>query len=411
MRQLRLLNPTRRDRLRRSLIHPARKHSLPDLTPVRPTLTLALELPAGSAHASAALRAHAIQNAGHDFSTCLSAPLLTNRIRTSRRNDHSTIGRRRCISCSKAAKRSEQRKVKVRLVMNTTPQVELASFGGSGVEMENARRVEMPTLVSTAGRTCSCRRPRPTAQATHTAENARLNRSPAVWKRACILIPRTGGKNHMEATAAYIGNEQCLDVAARENGTREAQDVFSRYLPLLHRTAYRYLANAADAEDAVQDALLSAHKHQDQFRGHAEMSTWLVAIVSNCARMQLRRRPRQIHVSLNEQFGEEQGYTVSERLVDCGPNPEEEYREAELRDRVRQFAEELSPSLRRAFQLRDFDGLTTGEAAQMLGVTDGTVKSQVARARAKLTRVMCCALDVQPRASRTCTSLRVAKGK
>ena len=45
------------------------------------------------------------------------------------------------------------------------------------------------------------------------------------------------------------------------------------------------------------------------------MSTWLVAIVSNCARMQLRRRPRQIHVSLNEQFGDEEGYTLSERLV------------------------------------------------------------------------------------------------
>ena len=215
----------------------------------------------------------------------------------------------------------------------------------------------------------------------------------------------------MEATAAYIGDEQCLDVAARGNKTREAQDVLSRYLPLLHRTAYRYLANAADAEDAVQDALLSAYKHQDQFRGQAQMSTWLVAIVSNCARMQLRRRPRQIHVSLNEQFGEEQGYTVSERLVDCGPNPEEEYRGAELRDRVRQFAEELAPSLRRAFQLRDLDGLTTGEAAQMLGVTDGTVKSQLARARTKLTRVMRRALDVQPRGSRTCTSLRVAEGK
>jgi RNA polymerase sigma factor (sigma-70 family) len=214
----------------------------------------------------------------------------------------------------------------------------------------------------------------------------------------------------MQATAVHIGNERCLD-AARGNETREAKDVFSRYLPLLHRTAYRYLANAADAEDAVQDALLSAYKHRDQFRGQAQMSTWLVAIVGNCARMQLRRRPRQIHVSLDEQFGDEQGYSLSERLVDCAPNPEEKYRKAELRDRVMRFAEELSPALRRAYQLRDLDGLTINEAAQILGVADGTVKSQVARARAKLTRVMRRALDVRPRASRTCTSLRVAEGK
>ena len=109
----------------------------------------------------------------------------------------------------------------------------------------------------------------------------------------------------MQATAAYIGSEQHIDIAAPEKETREPQDVFSCYLPLLYRTAYRYLGNAADAEDAVQDALLSAYKHLDQFRGQAQMSTWLVAIVSNCARMQLRRRPRQIHVSLHEQLGDE----------------------------------------------------------------------------------------------------------
>jgi len=215
----------------------------------------------------------------------------------------------------------------------------------------------------------------------------------------------------MQATAAYIGNEQSLDVAARGSETREAQDVFSRYLPLLHRTAYRYLANAADAEDAVQDALLSAYKHLDQFRGQAQVSTWLVAIVSNCARMQLRRRPRQIHVSLDERFGDEEGYSLSERLLDCAPNPEEEYREAELRERLMQFAEELSPTLRRAFQLRDLDGLETSETAQILGVAEGTVKSQVARARTKLTRVMRRVLDVEPRASRTSTGLRVAERK
>jgi RNA polymerase sigma-70 factor, ECF subfamily len=215
----------------------------------------------------------------------------------------------------------------------------------------------------------------------------------------------------MQATAAYIGIEQCLDMPVRENETREAQDVFSRYLPLLHRTAYRYLANAADAEDAVQDALLSAYKHLHQFRGQAQVSTWLVAIVSNCARMQLRRRSRQLHVSLDQQFGDEQGYAVSELLVDRAPSPEEEYRQTELHEHLMQFAEELSPALRRAFQLRDLDGLETSETAQILGVAEGTVKSQVARARAKLTRLMRRALDARPGASRTCTSLRFAEGE
>ena len=205
----------------------------------------------------------------------------------------------------------------------------------------------------------------------------------------------------MQATAAYIESELHLDIPAPEKEAREPQDVFSRHQPLLYRTAYRYLGNAADAEDAVQDGLLSAYKHLDQFRGQAQMSTWLVAIVSNCARMQLRRRPRQLHLSLNEQFGDEQGYTVSDRLADCGPSPEEAYQDAELHERIMQFAEELSPPLRRAFQLRDLDGLTTSEAAQILGVVDGTVKAQVARARAKLTRLVRRALAAQPRPSLT----------
>jgi RNA polymerase sigma factor (sigma-70 family) len=213
----------------------------------------------------------------------------------------------------------------------------------------------------------------------------------------------------MQATAASIGNEQDIDIPAAGKETREPQDAFSRYLPLLHRTAYRYLGNAADAEDAVQDALLSAYKHLDQFRGQAQMSTWLVAIVSNCARMQLRRRSRQIHVSLNDRFGDEEGYTLSERLVHFGPSPEEEYRKAELHEHLMQFVEELSPTLRRAFQLRDLEGLTTSEAAQVLGVVDGTVKAQIARARAKLTRLVRRALGAQPRHPRAGRPYRLRK--
>jgi RNA polymerase sigma-70 factor (ECF subfamily) len=215
----------------------------------------------------------------------------------------------------------------------------------------------------------------------------------------------------MQATAAPIGDEQGIDISAAETETREPQDAFSRYLPLLHRTAYRYLGNAADAEDAVQDALLSAYKHLDQFRGQAQLSTWLVAIVSNCARMQLRRRPRQIHVSLQEQFGDEDGYTVSERLVHFGPSPEEEYRDAERHEWLLQFAQELSPPLRRAFQLRDLDGFSTSEAAQILGVVEGTVKAQVARARAKLTRRVRRVLEAKPCSSAPRTFLQVAEGK
>jgi RNA polymerase sigma-70 factor (ECF subfamily) len=84
-------------------------------------------------------------------------------------------------------------------------------------------------------------------------------------------------------------------------------------------------------------------------------------------------------------------------LPDNAPTPEDECRQSELRARLMQFVEQLSPSLRTAYQLRVLDALTTSEAAQLLGVAEGTVKAQLARARAKLTKLMRRALDLQRR--------------
>jgi RNA polymerase sigma-70 factor, ECF subfamily len=192
----------------------------------------------------------------------------------------------------------------------------------------------------------------------------------------------------MQAEEAYSRIAPQLELRTYEEQSRELQDVLSRSLSSLRRIAFRYLSNVADAEDAVQDALLSAYKHLDQFKGEAQMSTWLGAIVINSARMHLRKRTRAIHLSLDEMFGDEQGYSASELLPDNAPTPEDECRQSELRARLRHFVEQLSPSLRTAYQLREFDGLTTSEAAQVLGVAEGTVKAQLARARAKLIRLM-----------------------
>src|SRR5256885_3938337 len=147
----------------------------------------------------------------------------------------------------------------------------------------------------------------------------------------------------MQTAEAYIGTGQSVEVRIDEKETRQMHEVLSRSLPSFYRKAYRQLGNAADAEDAVQDALLSAYKHLDQFKGQAQMSTWLTTIVINCARMQLRRRPRRIHLSLDEPFGEEQESCLAERLAHSGPTPEDECRQSELIGRVAEFVAELSP--------------------------------------------------------------------
>lgn len=177
-------------------------------------------------------------------------------------------------------------------------------------------------------------------------------------------------------------------IANCEGSAQQLQDVLARALPALHRRAFRLLGNTADAEDAVQDALFAAYKKLEQFRGRSQMSTWLNAIVANCARMQLRRRPRHVHVSLDSRIGEQQELSFSETLVDRHPNPEDECHNSELNARLSKFAAELSPSLRRTFHLRHVKNLSTRETAQILGLSTGTVKSQMARARAKLVSSM-----------------------
>ncbi len=188
----------------------------------------------------------------------------------------------------------------------------------------------------------------------------------------------------MPEANAYMAGGQFLNITSERRGTEIMEKAVAQFLPSFHRTAYRFLGNHADAEDAVQDALLSAYKHLHEFRGEAQISTWLTAIVSNCARMQLRRRPRQINVFLDDPKGEGRGSTLSERLPDHRPSPEDQCREAELKARLRKLAGRLTPALRRTFQLRDVEDVPIREAANILNVPQGTVKAQLSRARKKL---------------------------
>jgi RNA polymerase sigma-70 factor (ECF subfamily) len=202
-------------------------------------------------------------------------------------------------------------------------------------------------------------------------------------------MPEFWTKGSESDVSVYLHPREPLPSQGRSyNADEEMNKALRRCRASFFRNAYRFLNNEFDAEDAVQDALLSAYKHIDQFRGEAQISTWLTAIVSNSARMQLRKRQRQTHVSLDEPVGEEQEHTPSDSLKDGRPSPEDDYRESEFHARVKRFVTQLSPPLRKTFELRALDGLTINEAARILGVPNGTVKARLARARAKLRRLM-----------------------
>jgi RNA polymerase sigma-70 factor, ECF subfamily len=192
----------------------------------------------------------------------------------------------------------------------------------------------------------------------------------------------------MPNTDAYVEGDGSLELPSREGTTHTFGHLLSTRLSFFYRKAYRMLGNAADAEDAVQDALLSAYAHLDQFKGQSEMSTWVTAIVHNCARLQLRRRRSHVRVPLDEAMGENQTLSVSEQLLDHRPNPEDECQHSELSTRLTHFYTQLSPTLRRTFRLRDIEGLSVRETAGILEIPCGTVKAQSARARKKIKELM-----------------------
>src|ERR1700726_3777549 len=98
------------------------------------------------------------------------------------------------------------------------------------------------------------------------------------------------------------------------------EGAISRFSPMLFRVALRRLRNVEDAEDAVQEALLSAYKHIGQFEGRSQLSTWLTSIVTNTAGMKLRQHLRHEMVSL-DQNQESEGATLANELMDKRPNP------------------------------------------------------------------------------------------
>jgi RNA polymerase sigma-70 factor (ECF subfamily) len=192
----------------------------------------------------------------------------------------------------------------------------------------------------------------------------------------------------MGTAVADLDTAQEMFTHHHQNGVEELTAIFVEHWQSLYRIAMRQLENRADAEDAVQDAFLSAYTHLDQFKRQARMSTWVMAIVINSARMTLRRRLRKVHVTLGDQSQDQDGERFHEALRDRRPGPEEVFQRNELTERAVRFTAQLTPRLRKTFQLRDLCELNIRDTAEILGVADATVKAQAGRARAKLKRLM-----------------------
>ncbi len=188
--------------------------------------------------------------------------------------------------------------------------------------------------------------------------------------------------------AERTADERALLDALRADDPAAYERLVARYLPRLLAVTRRILGNEDDAQDAVQDAFLSAFRGLAHFDASSSLGTWLHRIAVNAALMKLRsrrRKPEQSIEALLPRFGAD-GKPL-EPPARWGEGVEELLSRKETRALVRRAIDELPESYRTVLLLRDIEEMGTEEVARLLGVSQGVIKGRLHRARQALRTV------------------------
>jgi RNA polymerase sigma-70 factor (ECF subfamily) len=178
-------------------------------------------------------------------------------------------------------------------------------------------------------------------------------------------------------------DEMALVHAAKGGDVSAFEQLVRRYDRNIFRIAQHITQNREDAEDVVQDAFLKSYENLDRFQENSKFYTWLVRIAVNESLMKLRRRRSDRTVSLDEDIETEED-TMPREVADWSPNPEQLYKQGELKDILKRTIQGLPASFRTVFVLRDVEGLSTEETAEALDLSIPAVKSRLLRARLQL---------------------------
>jgi RNA polymerase sigma-70 factor (ECF subfamily) len=199
------------------------------------------------------------------------------------------------------------------------------------------------------------------------------------------------------------------DPDERKSGTAEASDEAEQELALFRQAqqgdfaafehliqrwqdrvftlAYRILGQRQDAEDVTQQTFLSVIEHLEQFRGESSVRTWVLRIATNHALQWLRRKRSRPAVSLDTLVNEEEDRAPlphPEYIARWRDDPQRLAQDREVRQLIDQALSELDDKYRVVFVLRDIEGLSVRETAEILGISESNVKVRLLRARLQL---------------------------
>ena len=171
--------------------------------------------------------------------------------------------------------------------------------------------------------------------------------------------------------------------ALRSGDRTEFARLVEAYSGVIYRLGIKMLDDPQDAEDILQETFIKAFRHIKNFDGRSSLSTWLYRIATNEALMLIRKR-KNLPVSLDEPSETETQIEEPVQIVDWCCMPEEELMSAEARDYMTRAVEQLPPTLRAVFVLRDLEGLSTEETSSVLKLSEAAVKTRLSRARMRL---------------------------
>lgn len=192
--------------------------------------------------------------------------------------------------------------------------------------------------------------------------------------------------------AMAVADEGKLIESSRQGDLAAFNALVELYQRQVFNLCLRMLGSEEPAEDATQEAFVSAYRRLDSFRG-GSFRAWLLRIAANASYDELRRRRSRPASSL--EAAQEAGIPIDLPSPDAGP--EEEVLRGELNLHLRRGLTTLPPEQRLAVILRDVHGLSYEELGQALGCSQGTVKSRIARGRERMRRYLMARRELLPR--------------
>lgn len=205
--------------------------------------------------------------------------------------------------------------------------------------------------------------------------------------------PRPATARSARATAASEEAQYDAALVRRFNAGDETAfvEIITRYRDRMFSIAFSLLRNHADADEIAQDAFIRAHRGLARFRGDSSLATWMHRIALNLARNRywyLFRRRQHLTRSFDSAFSNDNQSTLASLVASTAPSPVREAATNEFSELVTACMEQLDPAHREILTRRNILNWSYGEIARKLGISVGTVKSRIARARVNLRELL-----------------------